>query len=95
MWAEFYTLSEDEGITFEITQTTLCGSTLRLELPEPEKGTRGANKERWCFVDINDDQDFVVGGRVWTDFGTAARRAKHFKHIGRKKAWKLKGLEHQ
>ena len=33
-WAEFYNLAgEDDGITFEITQVSLCGDVLRLELP--------------------------------------------------------------
>ena len=85
-WAEFYTLGDgDSGITFEITQISLCGDVLRLELP-----SRGRREERWHFVEGTPYNDFKVDGRVWTDFGCAAKRAAHFKHI--KNPWKLKGL---
>ena len=84
-WAEFYSLGDGyKGITFKITQVSLCGETLRLELP-----SRGRDEERWHFVEL-EEGDYKVGGRKWTDFGCAAKRAKHFKHV--KNPWKLKGL---
>lgn len=87
-WAEFYNLAgEDDGITFKITQVSLCGDVLRVELP---RRNRRKCEERWHFVQGNPHDDFIVGGKTWTDFGCAAKRAKYFKHV--KNPWKLKGL---
>ena len=93
MWAEFYSLSEDKGLTFEISQMSLCGDILRVELIRPA-GNKD-QKEEWCFVTINGDGDYVAGTRAWSDFAVADKRFTQWKRISREKAWHLRGLEHQ
>lgn len=90
MWAEFYNLGEDDGITFEITQVSLCGSTLRLELPNIND-----SQEDWRFVSYDNNEDYRIGGKKYSDFGVSAKPFSVFKKIGREEARELKGLEEQ
>ena len=66
MYAEFYNLGDGPGVTVPTLQVSLCGSILRVELPR-----RYPDEEQWHFVPINEDQDFVMGGVAYTDFGVS------------------------
>lgn len=88
MWAEFYSLSENKGITFEITQISICGDVFRIELPERPGHEKD---ERWFWVVKDEGDDFVVNGRSWSDFGAADRPAPCFERID--DPWSVTGLE--
>lgn len=69
MYAEFYNLAyPDDGITFQIKGVSLCGLTLRLKLPNNE----------WYFVHLDENNDFIVKEKLYTDFGVADKKEKFF-----------------
>ena len=90
LWAEFYNLNEENsGITFKVTQVSLYGDILRLELPARNK----KHEECWHFVRGSPYDGFRIGGKDWTDFGCAAKPSPYFVKI--KNPWNLKGLTPQ
>jgi hypothetical protein len=81
-WAEFYSLSEDCGITFAATGVQLFGGILRIELPV-EKGKYP--DDRWMDVCAKDGEYFV-NGRNWTDFGCSLAPWQAFRRLTARQA---------
>lgn len=90
-WAQFHNGSR-EGIQFEVIDVALCGTELRLKLPN----------EEWYFVKGGDIvveagidpyiSDWHVDGKDWMDFGCANNAYEDMRIISREGAPKLKGL---
>ena len=76
-WAEFYSLSEDCGITFAATGIQLFRGILRIELPV----TKGLDPDdRWLDVYLTDGE-YLVDGRSWSDFGCSPTPWKAFRRL--------------
>ena len=60
IWAEFYTLADDVGITFPVIGVSLWGGHLRLHLPAHQD---------WVHVFESKEGEYKVNGVFWTDFG--------------------------
>ena len=79
MFAEFYSLSEDKGVTFKAEKFDVCGVVWRLQL-------RKGGPFYW--IQVSRGPDYHMCGRHWTDLGMVATRFKHFKLITQKEAKK-------
>lgn len=87
-WAEFYNPSHPGGIRFKITQVSLVGDILRLELYSKDKRL----DDCWHFVEGSPFGGFTIGGKHYTDFGCSATPCGWFDELD---PLKLEGLVRQ
>lgn len=95
-WAQFHNGTKGGAITFEVIDVALCGTELRLKLPN----------EEWYFVDGGDIvgkrgdpepfiDDWHVNGKDWSDFGCAGYAYPDMQQLSREEAMNLEGLTQQ
>ena len=96
IWIEFYTLSQDRGITFPAYATNRCGDVLRIQIPKyPNQPLAEAD---WYWVTIGVDKyagDCWFADGWWTDFGVTSECFDHFDVWTAKKAIKYGKLVRQ
>jgi hypothetical protein len=78
MFAEFYCLNNQSygGITFEIKAFQVCGEVLRIQLLDGG----------WYFMTRDDEQDFVLCNRFFTDFAVRGILNREYSRFSQEEA---------
>ena len=80
MYAEFYNLGENRGVTFPIEGIDMAyGGNLRIRLRDEDVT---GDEEPWFFAKWDEESErYWMNGEEWSDFGVMREKSRTFREI--------------